>query len=104
MSNPWKTLSPFEVMFCDSITITGKRRTLNLSCDCTACVYPPEDVETFSDVDNESKIKRRKILILKSALEIAPQTGDKIKLDDNTTWKVDNVDYIQDWYDLETRN
>lgn len=103
MNNPWSTFKPFEVMFCDSITFSARRKSNNFNIACNACVYPPEDVETFSEVDNESKIKKRKILILKSSLNVIPQTGDTIRLDDNSIWKVDSIDFIQDWYDIETR-
>lgn len=96
----------FAPMFDDVISLesNGIRTSVN------ACVFPPEDVDPFSDVDATTDLKRINILIKKPDeashdfnVKIQPKIGDTIVLEDNSKWNITKCSFSQSEYQIEAR-
>lgn len=113
MSNPWIITEPFAPMFCENVSIRGKRtggRTFTISCK--GCTFPIDDIDPYADTDAENNVKKMNVIIQKTHLPkvdfdklYTPQIGDSVIVDtSNYNWKISKVENKIDFYELECKS
>lgn len=104
--NPWHIIEPYKAMYTDIIAISGVRKRDSYYTSLKACVFDQQDVDPFCDSDATTNLKMINVLISYDnwMLNIKPQIGDTITLENAEKYKVVKVSESMGLYDLNCRS
>lgn len=92
-------------MYADEIMLTHN----GVSGTFSACVFPPERVDPFSESDAVSGLLKMQFILRKTGegawnRETPPQIGDYAQTADAKKWRITDVVFFDDGYTIDARS